>query len=165
MQNITVIVATLAVAFAAQVAWWRRRPPARQIFNILWFFPAVFLVASLAAVHQGLLDVDAAGYARLALLYLSLVLCYAIVFSAVEVSSPTLSIVSYLAGKGMRGCAPDDLTERFMREGDMLGRLKLMEVGGLVAMRDESCRLTPKGLFYAKLFAFAARFFGLPRGG
>jgi hypothetical protein len=165
MQNIGFVIATFAVAFGCQVVWWRVRRPGRQIFAILVLYPVVLLLTTGAGLWSGLLDVDVIAYARLALLYLASVLSYAIVFSAVEVASPTLNIVSFIADKEPEGCPEGELRRRFMGEDEVMGRLRLMEVGGLISIESQRCHLTRKGAFYARLFGLGALLFALPQGG
>lgn len=165
MWNIVFVAGALVVSVVLQAVWWRVRVPKRQIISLLLLYPLVFLVATLPGLYWGILDVGLADYARLSLLFVSIVLTYATIFSAVEVRSPTLSIVSYIADGGPQGRPQDELTRRFVGEGGMMERLELMELSGLIRIDNGRCELTEKGFLFARLFQFGATFFGLTQGG
>jgi hypothetical protein len=164
VRNVGYLIIAFAGGFAFQIAWWRMRGP--SISSVLWLFALSFVGVSLAGLRWNFLNVDMAEYAALALLYISTVLSYAILCSAVEVPSPTLSLVTYIADFGRQsGCPQDKLLQRFLSQGDAASRLKLMETGRLVQIADGRATLTNRGWFFARVFEFAARFFGLPKGG
>jgi hypothetical protein len=164
VRNVGFLIIALAGGLIFQVAWWRIRGP--SISSVLALFALSFVGLSVAGLHWSILIVDLAEYAGLTLLYISVVLCYAILCSAIEVSSPTLSMIRYIADCGRRsGCPEDELMGRFLSQGAIANRLKLMEAGGLLRIADGHGTLTNKGLFLARVFEFAARLFGLPKGG
>lgn len=164
MRNVGFLIVALAGGFIFQVAWWRVRGP--SISSVLALFALSFVGLSVAGLHWGILIVGVVDYVRLTLLYISVVLCYAILSSAVAVHSPTLSMITYIADCGRRsGCPEDELMRRFLSQGAMTNRLKLMEAGGLLRIADGRGALTNKGSFFARVFEFAAHFFGLPKGG
>lgn len=164
MHNIAFVAIALTGGFTFQVIWWRIHRP--SISSVISLFSLVFVVLSVAGLYWGVLNVGIADYARLMLLYVSIVLSYTIVCSAVEVPSPTVSIITYVADRDRRyGCPEKELVQHFLTLDAMADRLKLMEVGGLVRIVDGRCILTNKALSFARLFESAARFFGLPKGG
>jgi len=163
VQNMAFVAIVLSVGFICQIVWWRLRGP--SLSSILVLFAAVYLVLSVACVRYGLLSFSAADYARVSALFASVVLAYTIVCSAVEARSPSLSIITCIAGCGQRGCPEEDLTTRLLAEDAMRDRLRLMEVSGLVHIADGRCTLTGKGAFFAHLFEFGGRVFGVAKGG
>ena len=165
MLNIAFVATALILALVCQIVWWRMHRPSRQIFSIILLFPLVFLAVSLAGLHWGVLSVGLADYARLVLLYVSLVLTYAIMFSAIEIPSPALSIISYIADSGQQGRLQGELTRHFAGQDGMMDRLKLMEISGLIRIEKGCCELTAKGLIFAHIFRFGAQLFGLHQGG
>jgi hypothetical protein len=163
MQNIALVAAALACGFIFQVAWWRIRGPSLASISLL--FALAFAGLSLACLRWGVQSVGLVDYARLTLFYVSIVLSYTILCSAVQARSPTLSIVTCIADYGENGCPDAELKRRFLAQDAIMDRLKLMEAGGLVAIAGGRCTLTGKGLLFARLFEFGARFFGLGKGG
>jgi hypothetical protein len=163
MKNIAFLALALAGGFIFQVVWWRIRRP--SISSVLFLFALVFIGLSMTGLCLGILNLGPADYVRLTLLYISVTLSYAIVCSAVEVRSPTLSIITYIADRGRCGCRERELMQHFLAQGALADRIELMEVGGLVRIVERNCALTNKGLPFAHLFEFAAQFFDLPKGG
>jgi hypothetical protein len=163
MQNMAFVAIALATGFIFQVAWWRLRGP--SLSSILFLFALVFAALSVAGLHWGILNPSPADYARLTLLYVSVVLSYTILCSAVEARSPSLGIITCIADYGKHGCPKDELIRRFIAEGAMIDRLRLMEDSGLVVIAGGRCALTRQGLLFARLFEFGAQFFGLAKGG
>jgi hypothetical protein len=163
MISIGLVAVALIVGFLLPVVWWRVRGP--SLSSVLLLFTLFYVLLSVAVLHWDLISVGAADYARLTLLYVSLVLGYTIVCSAVEASSPTLGIIEHLAKRGRDGCPESELMQRFLDQDSAWDRIKLMEVGPLVRIEAGRCTLTNKGLLLARLFQLAAQFFGLPQGG
>jgi hypothetical protein len=163
MQNIGLLGITLICGFILQIAWWRSRRP--TLTSVLSIFTLVFVGLGIAGLYWDILRAGAAERALLTLFYGSIVLTYTALCSAIEVPSPTLSIVTYVADRGLPGCPQDELKRHFLALDAMTDRLKLMEVSGLVQIASGQCALTNRGRLFARLFDFAARFFGLPNGG
>ena len=116
MRNIGCLIIAFAGGLAFQIAWWRLRGP--SISSVLSLFALSFVGSSLAGLHWNILNVGLADYAALTL-YGSVVLCYAILCSAIEVPSPTLSMITYIAEVGRRsGCPEDKLTRHFLSQDD-----------------------------------------------
>jgi hypothetical protein len=164
VRNVGCLIIAFAGGLTLQIAWWRIRGP--SISSVLSLFALSFVGLSLAGLHWNILNVGLSDYAALMLLYIAVVLSYAILCSAIEAPSPTLSIVTYIADFGQRsGCPEDKLMRSFLSRGDIANRLKLMEAGGLIRIADGRGTLTNKGSFFARVFEFAAHCFGLPKGG
>jgi hypothetical protein len=164
MDGIILVALSLAIGFILQVVWWRVF--GANISSVLFLFLSAFAGMIIASFYGGLLSLSLADYVRLALLYLSVVLAYSAVCSAVEVPSPTLSMIIFIAQRAKTGgCREDDLVQGFIAQGSVGSRLKLMESSGLIGISDGRCALTKKGFLVGRLFEFSARFFDLPIGG
>lgn len=164
MYNILFVVIALAVGFLLQIVWWRVRLP--SLSSVLGLFATAFVVLSAVALYWHVLTLGFVDYARLALLYAAMVLSYTIVCTHAQTRSPALTIIKYIAGyQRDGGCPENKLVRHFLGLDAMADRLKLMEASDLIRFADGKCRLTNKGRFFARLFEFAAQFFGLPKGG
>jgi hypothetical protein len=167
MMRLTIIgIALLMSSFFAHLALWRVRMPQRPIIALLGIFAAFPVLAVSAAAAAGMLSTLALHESlRVAIFYTSCSLVYVAVYSAIEVQSPTLAIVSYVAARGNAGCSDAEIAG-FLMAGDSLAeRLHLMEAGAAISISADQCRLTPSGLFWARLFEHASGLFGLPLGG
>ena len=157
----------LALAFAVHVIVWHVRVPSRQIEALLAIF-ALVPVAALLGVHYSggpLPAVFSPDALRLALFYVPFVLAYICIYSAIEIPSPTLTIVSYLARCRPSGCAEGQIIDLLSKTDDLNTRLGAMRSGKLIALDDGRYRLTTKGRRIGRLFEFASVIFGLPLGG
>jgi hypothetical protein len=163
MQNVAFVVVAFIGGFIFQAIWWRVSRP--SLSSILLIFALVYAALSVTAWHWNILQVGAAEYSELTLLYLTVLLSHTILCSAVQARSPTLSIVTCIADHGEYGCPDDELKRRFLAQDAIMDRLKLMERSGLIAIAGGRCAVTGKGLLFARLFEFGARFFGLAKGG
>ncbi len=151
-------------SFVLQAVLWRVRLPRRQTPALLVLFSVVPIVAMAVALPTGF----AARFSppeivAIALFYLSFSLAYISLYSALEMQSPTLAIVSRVAGCGSAGCEEADLFARFGQGAELSERLDVMERGRWIQLDGDVITLTPQGAFFARLFASAARIFGLAR--
>jgi hypothetical protein len=152
-------------SFILQAVLWRIWMPRRQM-------PALFLLyvitppaaLTLGALTGHLPALSAAESVRAAILYLSLMLAYVTLYSAIEMQSPTLAIISFVAKAGSAGCSDDELAARFGIDTELAQRLTLMDQAGWIRCAGDTLRLTGKGRFYAQMFENVARIFGITRG-
>src|SRR6202521_3942447 len=98
----------LALSLLTHLCVWRVRLPQRQIRALLVVFSitpaAVLLAGHLLRMVPAL---SAAEIVRVALFYASCSLVYIILYTAIEVQSPTLAIVMHVSRAGEEGCATD----------------------------------------------------------
>jgi len=105
----------------------------------------------------------AAEIVRLGIFYVSCALAYTVLFSAIEEQSPTLAIISYVAGRSR--CTDVDLVDRFGKGRELAQRIELLARSEFVRQEGDRYRLSPAGDRLAKLFDAANRLFGLESGG
>ena len=161
-------IALLAVAFLVHVLLWRLFVPRRQFIALLAIFAVVPAAIIAAAAATGILPVfrvPAPDIFRLALFYVSCSLIYICLYSAIELPSPTLTIVSVIADHGGGGCSEGEIADALMQNDDAGVRIGAMVRSGLLVVEDGLCRLTRKGRSLAGLFELASVVFGLPAGG
>jgi hypothetical protein len=157
----------LLLALFVHIIMWRVRPPRRSIRALLCIFaatplvtiPIYSLIAPLAAFA------DASEAVRTLLFYASCSLVYVVLYSAIESTSPSLAIVSYVASCGSAGCAEADLADHITDDEGISARIAAMKATQMIVVSDEQCTLTPAGRRWAELFEFASVIFRLPLGG
>jgi hypothetical protein len=157
----------LALSFVVHVIVWRVRLPGRQIETLLVIFALVPAAALLGVYYSGLPmpRLFSPETLRLALFYIPFSLAYICIYSAIEIPSPTLTIVSYLARCRPSGCTEQQISDLLNKTDGLSTRLGAMRSGDLIALDNGRCRLTSKGRRIARLFEFASVIFGLPLGG
>lgn len=159
----------LALSFLVHLIIWRAVVPRRQIRALLLIFTFVPAVALTAAATIGALPAFTTSVVsdalRLVLFYVSCSLVYIIVYSAVEMPSPTLTIVSLIASCRPGSCPEEEIVGVLADTDDLNMRIRAMTTASLIAFDGGRCRLTPKGRLIAALFEFASGVFGLPPGG
>jgi len=166
MTVLLVGVTLLASSFATQLVLFRVRLPRRQTPALLAVYASVpLLVIGVALGTNHGLQLPAPEAVRLGLFYVSFALAYIVLHSAIEMQSPTLAIVSYVAKTGATGCSDEELFARFGRGVQLSERLALMESGGLIQDSGDVIDLTAQGRSLAMLFERAGRIFGLAMGG
>jgi len=157
----------LFLSFCAQLVFWRIFIPGRQIRALLVIFVLVPLIAvgllQITGMAEVLARFSAAEIVRLAILYVSCALTYIVLYSAIEEQSPTLAIISYVAGRSQ--CTGADLVERFGKGHELSQRIELLARSEFVRQEGDRYRLAPAGHRFAKLFDAANRLFGLESGG
>jgi hypothetical protein len=155
-------VGLLLLAFLAQVAIWRLSLPKSQTRALLVLFALIPpFVFGIAWATQHPIVLSAAELARVGVLYVSCALAYIVLYSAIEMQSPTLAIVSHLAAGGSAGSTDDDLFARFGRDDTLRSRILAIEQGGWVCRTGDVIMLTPSGRFYAGLFDRGSTIVGL----
>lgn len=164
----TVLLAGLGLllfAFFVHVVIWRLALPRGHTSALLTIFTAVPIVFLCVAFFAAGFQMAASDILRLALFYASLALMYIVIYSAIEMESATLSIVSFVARAGAAGRTEEELSLKFGRGATIEGRLKEMERGGWIFATPDRLTLTARGKFYATLFDGASTVFGLSKGG
>jgi hypothetical protein len=158
----------LALAFSVHVLLWRVFVPRRQFMALLLIFafvPAAIIAAAAATGIPPAFRVAAPDMFRLALFYVSCSLVYICLYSAIEIPSPTLTIVSVIADHGADGRSEQEIASALMQNDDVGLRIGAMVRSGLITVDRGFCRLTGKGRLLAGLFELASVVFGLPPGG
>ncbi len=156
----------LFVAFITHVIIWRYKKPIavnRALLIIFFTLPIVLLPAQsfLLEVHYSLPEL-----ASLVLLYVSCALVYIILYSAIEMQSPTLAIIDLINQSKNKGCTDDELQQYLAVENAIQMRLSAMQQNDWIASHKEaSWQLTKKGRQIGRVFALGATIFGLTQGG
>jgi hypothetical protein len=99
------------------------------------------------------------------LFYVSCSLVYVCLYSAIEAQSPSLAIVSYVAGCGSAGCSEADIANHIIDGESVSARIDSIKAARMIVVGDGRCALTPGGRLWAEIFEFAGNIFCLPLGG
>lgn len=161
------------LAFLLHVIVWKVRLPGRQTKTLL--------IIMFGALGAGLLVLYAApqaspalsGYVphglprfiHIALFFTSFTLAYMITYSAIEADSPTLVMVAKIAGAGEKGLSKDAFDSALTDELLVTPRVRDLITDRMAVIEGGRYRLTPKGLFMARLFIFHRGVLRLGKGG
>jgi len=161
------------LGFLIQVAVWRARLPKKNHTIILLgiFFSAFFAVFFLVRIN---LDTTYFGkitgenffqYLSLALFYGSLTLAYIASYSAVEVDSPSLSIILEVAEAKADGLEKRRLYSQMDNEHLVIPRLKDLVNDKMVYLDRDKYKLTRKGEFLIGIIVCFRKLLNAPKGG
>jgi hypothetical protein len=160
--------ALLMLAFVVHVVIWRVHLPRRSIRALLYIFATTPLVAVpifMAIDPSAVIDASQSDALRVLLFYVSCSLVYVCLYSAIEAQSPSLAIVSYVAGCGGASCSETDIANHVIDGDGVSARIDSMKAAKMIVVGDGRCALTPGGRLWAELFEFAGSIFRLPLGG
>ena len=157
-----------AAAFCLHLALWRIRAPRRQIRALLRLFYGSLSVALLLgwAARLPVFLFAPAEVVHLFLFFTGLTLSYIIIYSAVQVDSPSLMIVSRIAAEGEAGLGREALFAGLTDEILVRPRLDDLVRDEVVAFDGGVYRMRRRGGRFLALIVGWRRLMGLPiRGG
>jgi len=161
------------VSFALHLLVWKIHVPKRQTKALLFIMFGTLIIGF---VILGFLPSDTAfaairipqnwpDFLHMILYVTSLILAYMITYSAIEADSPSLTLVLKISQAGEKGLGPDEIAQAFNDELLIKPRLNDLITDKMVYMSGNGYRLTGKGIFLAKLFAFHRRILLLQKKG
>ena len=159
-----------ALAFAAHVAVWLVRVPAKPFHCMLALFPSVWLLAAVVVrfLPEGLAHLRPEGFwawFAAGVFHGACSLAYMVVYSALEQDSPSVTMVKFTDLAGSGGRAPDEYSQVLSDEVIVGSRLGAMLAGGMAERRGGRIHLAPKGAFWERLFGGWTRLLGIRGGG
>jgi len=166
MTVLAIAAAFFVTSFLLQYAIWRIRLPQRQIRALLILYlvtPVVIVIVARALGYS--VGLSSSEMVRVWVLYLPVSLAYFALYAAIELSSPTLLIISYLSATKGAGCGAAELLEHFNKKVELRYRFELMEQSGLIKMTGDLVEILPSGRVYGNIFESMSRVFGLQKGG
>jgi hypothetical protein len=160
--------ALFACAFLAHWLVWRLRVPRRPILALLLIF--------LGALPIGLAATDLGPPAwprpegfwqhlHIALFHVAMSLAYIVTYSALEESSPSLTLVAFVFAAGTRGRSREELYGLISDDAVVGSRFRALIRGGLIADEGGVYRLTPRGRRWAGLCRCIRLVLRLQKGG
>lgn len=173
MLHVLGTVAWFCVVWAGHIMWFRIAPPRLKLRALLYLFAAGFVLLSAGLVWAGGGSGPPAGRDafRIALpltsllLYAQLAFAYVIIFSAVEVESPSAKLILLIASSGRAGMTYPELRRVMTDERLVRARVDDLVAAGTVVFDGTAYRVLPGGARWARLFASYRRLIGRPLGG
>ena len=155
------------VLWLIHVMWFRLKPPSLRVQALLRLFAAGFVVLAIGFssgagqpfMHRTPLPLTAA------VLYVLLSLAYVIVYTAVEVDSPSALIALLVSERGDHGMTYADLRGVLTDETLVLARLHDLVAAGSVSFEGTRYRLEPRGVTIARVFGAYRAILGRGLGG
>lgn len=164
-------IASVSVAFTAHVLIWRISPPknsgAALIQVFIWTF-IVLTALSLSAAKAGaeFLPDTLAEYVHAAVFYAALMSGYIMTYPAIEVKSPSLTMVDMIAAAGPDGFPAERLYQRLGDDQLLWPRVDDLVSERAIIFDRGFYRLTAKGRFIACVFtAFRGMLGAVKKGG
>ena len=160
-------------AFAVHVVVWRLHLPKRQMKVLLYIFGGVLIVGLLIIKYSSIVaenypanvPSDFFEYLHIVFLYGALVLAYLVTYSAVEVDSPSLVMVTLIADAGFQGIAKDDFEQKMGDDILVVPRLRDLVSDKMVFIKNGTYILTAKGILLARIFIFYRKLLRASKGG
>jgi hypothetical protein len=160
--------ALFTAVFLVHWLLWRVWRPRRQILALLFLFFG--LLPGVLLLFWGFPEWEfwprnPWEWLHALLFYVAVSLAYIVVFSALEQDSPSLTVVVFVADAGQRGRTQDELYKLIDLDFIVGERFEAMLHGKMIEQVGDVYRLTPKGLFWARLFWLFRKMFKLELGG
>jgi len=169
MTSLLTAVALFLCAFAAHAAIWRIRVPRRQTRALVLVFAGVPPLAWAAARALGAaaapVSPPPADFPAIGLFYAGAACCYLITYAGVEEASPSLLIIRALEAAADRGCERAELAAIVTEERFVEPRIRALTEQHITTLTPEGSRLTPRGLWIARLAGLLSRCFRIHEGG
>lgn len=104
-------------------------------------------------------------YFHICLFFISLMLAYIVNYSALEVDSPSLTMVLDIAKRGDAGLGQEEI--RLLMNDDLLVNPRISDLitNHMIYLKNDKYRLTYRGFLFARIFVFYRRLLNLPKGG
>ena len=159
-------------SFIAQLVIWRIRRPVKQrraialIFGGLFIFAVFFSTRTWRMLSQQMVDITFwADLFQLTLCYTALVCAYITTYSAVEVDSPSLTMIRMIADAGKQGISRDDFLARIRQYSFLDPRIDDLLREGLIASAQDRLVITRTGRRFVAFFVFLRRVLNTGKGG
>jgi len=156
-------------AFLLHWIIWRIKIPRRQTAALLVIFlaalPVGFAANALVPCLRLAGPLGVSQCLHIVVFHCTMSLGYIVVYSALEERSPSMTLLTFVADAGPRGCTRLELEQILASANPVENRLEAMLRDHLVVRPDDSYQLTRKGRIWARAFSFWLRLMGSPRGG
>jgi len=161
------------LSFLLHFIIWKIHIPQKQtkallevFFSSLIVCTAILLISSFN--YSRVRSISPAGfreYFHLYIFFISLMLAYIVNYSALEVDSPTLTMVISIANKGKNGLDKQELLV-LMSDGLLVKpRIDDLVSSNMIYLEEGKYKLTRNGSLFAHIFIFYRKLLNLPKGG
>jgi hypothetical protein len=155
-------------AFFLQLVLWRLVRPRRQGSLLVAVFIGT-LIAELGILPQlgssRYFVINRATYLDVSTIFIILLLCYLITYSAVSADSPTLVIIDRIHRSGEEGLPRQQIEEELTDAVLVMPRIEDLLKAKLVFMEGKKYCLTPRGKAFVSVFIFQRSILKQKRGG
>jgi hypothetical protein len=153
---------SFAVALLVHLVWWRIRVPCRQWRALILVFGVVAAAgaAVLAGGGAARLGLSAPRLVLTAFVFGGLALSYAILFSAIEADSPTLTMIGLVRRHGRSGIDEGKLRRMMTERSFVRARLDRMLQDGLAVEEGGRLQATRGGLRFTSVILSYRRLIG-----
>ena len=150
------------VAFFVHLAAWKIHLPKKQTKVLLVVFFGILIIGVLLFLKHGM---AISACINLIFMYTALALAYITTYSAVEVDSPSLVMTMKIAKEGKAGLGIDSFNKQISNDVLVIPRLKDLLKAGFAYLENGKYKLTPKGLFMARIFKVYRKLLKREKGG
>lgn len=104
-------------------------------------------------------------YLHIILFFISLTSAYIITYSAIEVDSPSLLMITHIAQAGLKGIEKEKID--ILMNNDILIKPRIEDLlkDNFISKNGQNYILTPKGVFLSRIFILSRKLLGLNKGG
>lgn len=158
---------SLVVSFLAHIVWWRVRLPEHHVKTLALIFVIVPvpMVTLVAWTCPQWLPASPWQWLQWLLFYLPCSLVYIGCYTLLELRSPTLSIMQYVAAAGTSGRTEEDIRRHLRIENMLAIRVAQTEASRLIERKNDGYRLTGRGMIIARLLELSTKLLGVRPGG
>ena len=154
------LLAFLFAFFIHFIIWKIRVPKKNQTIVLLEIFFGVLVLSVFVKGVCSFYDLLA-----FILLYISLTLGYITTYSAIEVDSPSVTMILTIAKESKSGLDKEVFYSRMNNEVLVVSRIKDLVKDRMVSFEKDKYKLTAKGLFLADIFIRWRKLMNAPKGG
>ncbi len=151
-----------SIAFILHFIIWKIRVPRRQTNALLAIFFSVCILGIFLFAKSGFFE-----SLYIFVLFSSLTLAYVITYSAIEVDSPSLSLVMAFVKSGRSGLNREDISKFMTDEKLVICRINDLLRDKLIYKDPQTAnfKLTTSGRNFVTIFVLYRRLLGAQRGG
>lgn len=149
-----------SIAFILHFIIWKIRIPRRQTNALFAIFFGICILGIFLFAKSGFFE-----SLYIFVLFSSLTLAYIITYSAIEVDSPSLSLVTAFDNNAKAGLSREDIS-KFMTDSKLvIPRISDLVRDKLVYSDSGKFKLTAKGKNFIRIFILYRRLLGAQKGG
>ena len=150
------------IFFATHLIVWRFKIPSRQFLSLLVIFFVIYIAFLVFSVVVGFSFLP---FFQISLFYLSTGLCYIVLYSAINLDSPTLSLMMYVHEAGSRGRTHDEIRVFLARYPFISSRLDSLISEGTVVSEVNMLKIKKSSRSYDIILLYRRLFGNISKGG